>query len=129
MKTINIRRIKSDECTIGFGEFCGFNFVTLELPWRDNRPNVSCIYPGLYKAKKYFSPSLNREVILLEDRAGRTWIEIHNGNFTYQIKGCILVGEFVGFVNNDSIPDVTNSEKTLDKLLSMLPDEFEISII
>ena len=59
----------------------------------------------------------NGHVLELIDVPNRTFIQIHKGNFTYQIEGCILVGDGVKWLNGDSIPDVTNSTKTLEKLL------------
>ncbi len=127
MDRINIKRVYRSDCTLGFGECNGFNFFTLELPWLDNMKNVSCVYPGLYKARKYNSPK-HGLVALLEDRSGRTYIEIHAGNYTSQIQGCILPGDAIKYLNNDPIPDVSNSKNTLDKILFSLPEEFEVSI-
>jgi len=52
-KTINIyltRLRQSDQGTEGILTVpeLGFACFTLELPWRGNRPNVSCIPPGTY---------------------------------------------------------------------------------
>ena len=114
---------------MGFANFRNFNFFTLELPYLDNRKNISSIHPGLYKAKKYFSPRYKRLVVLLFDVPNRTFIEIHHGNFTHDLLGCIAVGDSVKYLDDDGSPDVTNSVKTLDKLLNLLPDEFEVSIL
>jgi len=123
-----IDRMYQDNCVLGILHAGDFKCFTLELPYLDNQTNISSIHPGLYKAHKYFSPSFNREVILFKDVPGRTWIEIHHGNFTRQVKGCVLVGDGIKFIDEDDIPDVTNSVNTLDKLLAILPDEFEVSI-
>jgi hypothetical protein len=40
-----------------------------------------------------------------------------------------LVGASVAFLDSDSIPDVANSKVTLDKLLALLPDKFEVEIL
>lgn len=129
MERVNIDRCYKDNFVIGFGEYAGFNFVTLELPYMQNMVNISSIHPGIYKARKYNSPSFNCEVILLEDVPNRSWIEFHPGNYTYQIKGCILPGDGFKFIDSDDIIDVTNSSKTLNKLLELLPEQFEISIM
>lgn len=128
MDRLIIKRNYHGDCTLGFAQYKDFKFFTLELPWLDNQPNVSCVHPSIYKAKKYNSPT-HGLVVLLEDKFGRTWIEIHAGNFTHQILGCILPGDSIKYVNDDGTPDVTNSKATLNKLMSMLPDEFEISIM
>ena len=103
-------------------------FVTLELPWKENKRNISCIPTGLYRAKKYYSYQHNRTVILLLDVPGRSWIEMHPGNFTNDTRGCILPGESFIDATDDVGFVVTHSRKTMDKILSMLPDEFVVEI-
>jgi len=41
-----VRLRKSDQGTEGLLIYSRFNCYSLELPWRDNRPNVSCILAG-----------------------------------------------------------------------------------
>ena len=55
-------------------------------------------------------------------------IEVHSGNYTSQILGCILVGDGIKWLNRDSIPDVTNSRNTLIKLLREAGDSGTIKI-
>ncbi len=124
MDRINIERVYKENCTLGFGECKGVNFFTLELPWFDNQVNISCVYPGLYKAKKYISPK-HGEVVLLENRSGRTYIEMHAGNYTSQIQGCILPGNMIKYINSDNIPDVGNSKITMNKILDLITSEIE----
>ena len=103
-------------------------FCTLELPWRDNRRNISRIPPGEYDAIKYYSPKFKRTVILLLDVPERTGIEIHPGNTIKDTTGCILVGSAWGEINNDNNPDVTGSKQAMDRLLYLLPGEFRVKI-
>lgn len=126
---IKIQRTYYEDCTIG-RLWCGdFQCFTLELPLLNNESNVSCIYPaGGYIGRKHFSPN-NGDVIAIDNVMGRTNIQVHSGNYTSQILGCILVGDSVKFLNDDKIPDVTNSKNTLNKLLSMLEDSFSIEIL
>lgn len=126
MKLI-IESFHSQDCTLG-RLFCGkFQCFTLELPWHGNSRGISCIPSGTYKAFKRES-SKNGSVVELRDVPNRTFIQIHSGNYTRQIEGCILVGDGIKFLDGDEIPDVTNSKATLTKLLAKLPDEFEIEI-
>jgi hypothetical protein len=103
-------------------------FVTLELPWKENKRNISCIPTGLYRAKKYYSPQHKRVVILLVDVPDRDWIEIHPGNFYTDTKGCILTGSDFTKINDDPEFDLKDSVKTMDRILSMVPDEFAVEI-
>lgn len=125
---IKIDRWYQDDCTLGRLTCGDFQCWTLELPFLDNKNDVSCIYPAqAYKGKKHVSPK-NGNVIAIENVKGRTHIQIHAGNYTSQIQGCILVGDSIKFLNDDKIPDVTNSKRTLEKLISILPEEFNVSI-
>ena len=119
---------KQKDCTLGRLTYGDFQCFTLELPWKDNEQNISCIPEGEYKAVKFLSPSKG-EVMLLQHVPNRTYIEIHAGNYTRQILGCILVGDSIRFLDKDAIPDVANSKVTLDRLLAVLPDEVIIQVI
>jgi hypothetical protein len=81
--------------TIGQLEIKGdkpFTLATIERPWLDNAPNVSCIPVGVYKARRYFSPSRHEDCWMLEDVPGRTYIQIHTANYPRHVEGCIGVG-------------------------------------
>lgn len=125
---IKITRSYFDDCTIGRLEIDCFKCFTLELPDLNNQVNISCIPEGIYKGTYIKSPSLG-ECIDIMDVKGRTYIRIHAGNYTSQIKGCILVGDGIRHLNGDNIPDITNSKYTLSILLDSLPsDDFEVEI-
>tara|TARA_R110000851_G_scaffold9579_3_gene35577 strand:- start:26801 stop:27187 length:387 start_codon:yes stop_codon:yes gene_type:complete len=117
----------NDDCTVGRLRCGNFSCLTLELPWLDNNQNVSCIPAGVYEAEKYQSPA-HGPVILLKGVPNRTWIEMHAGNYTRQILGCILVGDSLKYLDDDGILDVTNSKNTLATLLAKLPDKFTVEI-
>lgn len=125
---LKIKRLHLDDCTIGAISYgIDFRAFTLELPWRNNKISQSCIPAGFYQCKKIVSPSLG-ECVEVENVVGRTFIRIHKGNYTYQIEGCILVGDSIKDINGDLIPDVTNSGNTFDKLMSILPDNFVLEV-
>ena len=100
----------------------GFKCFTLELPWDDNQTDISCIPEGEYS---YFIRNSNRNgtVLELRDVPDRTHIQVHSGNYTSQIRGCILVGDGIKYLNNDNIPDITNSKNTLYNLISLAGSE------
>jgi len=125
---ITIQTWKRRNCTLGIITYGEFRAFTLELPWLDNKGNVSCIPAGVYEAKKYMSPSKKSIVLMLEDVPGRSYIQIHAGNYTRQIQGCILVGDSIKFLDTDNTPDVTNSGETLAKLLKLVPEKITVNI-
>lgn len=134
MQKIKITRgFESNKQTLGLlqiieNEKVIYACYTLELPWRDNHHNISCIPFGLYKGKKITRPNGNK-AISITDVPGRSAILIHKGNFYTDIRGCVLVGKSVKYLNKDEYMDVIYSTKTMKEILSVLKeDEFEINI-
>lgn len=115
------------DCTLGRLAYKDFHCFSLELPWLRNNKNISCIPAGQYRAQKYASPK-HGNVLLLQNVPGRDYIEVHAGNYTKQILGCILVGKAITYLDRDTIPDVTQSKNTLNTLLSLIPEFCQINI-
>jgi hypothetical protein len=100
----------------------GFECCTMELPFRDNRQDVSCIPKGIYIAERVQSPRYG-ECFQVKDVPGRSHILFHNGNwagdetmgFRSDSEGCILVGEFLTPIAGQLA--VSNSRKTLKKFM------------
>lgn len=118
---------KSDKQTLGrLIIFNGieevFNCCTLELAWKFNKNNTSCIPTNEYLVKPYNSPTKGK-VYLFENVPSRDMIEIHVGNKYTDIKGCIIIGsEFVD-INGDGELDVINSKITMEKFLDVMENE------
>jgi hypothetical protein len=71
--------------------FCDSKHIcfTIELPWLDNRPSVSCIPEGRYELEKYFSEHLGNH-LHVKAVAGRSMIMIHAANDALEeLRGCI----------------------------------------
>jgi len=105
-----------------------FSSVTLELPWRANMRNLSCIPAGDYTVSKVNSPKFGPGTFQVNNVKGRSHILFHAGNFTRDIEGCILLGERFLDIDSDGITDVTNSRVTVNRL-QHLADNFELKII
>lgn len=102
--------------------------VTLELPWKDNLPNESCIPAGVYQCVRYHSPERGYDVFLLENVPGREAIEIHIGNTVHDTDGCLLIGTRYGTVNN--VPAVVSSGSAFMRWMAMQAgiDRFTLTI-
>lgn len=99
-----------------------FSCKTLELPWKDNKQNISCIPKNHYEAQKHVSPNFGKS-IWIKNVPNRTEILIHKGNFYTDILGCVLVGEKYVDIDGDGHKDVTNSTNTTEELYSLIPNE------
>ncbi len=128
-----IRTIFEDKQTLGVGYVVSerpmphFEFKTLELPWLDNTKYVSCIPAGTYKCVKRNTPKYKDHFHVL-DVPNRSHILIHHGNYYTDILGCILPGDAYRDLNKDGYLDVLNSKLTMDRLNTLLPNEFTLTI-
>jgi len=111
-----------------FDGFQSVSFNTLELPWLNNKRMESCIPPGVYRWRRYFSPHRQFEVVLLEDVPGRDMIDIHPASYVHQLKGCIAPGVERKDINGDGQIDMYKSRKAFDALMAALPQHGYIHI-
>lgn len=130
MPDVYIRRWYQPDCTLGRLTFGNFECFVLELPDLNNKVDISCIPEGTYLAKKRFSPNKKQIVIEYIDVPNRTFIQMHKGNTIRRLKGCQAVGKGLGWLDGDTVLDVTNSKDAFDELMSLLPDSgtFKIHI-
>lgn len=89
------RKIARESGTFGRLSGEGLSLYTLELPWRGNKNDVSCIPSGVYKVVHHSTKDYPDHYRLL-NVDGRAGILIHAGNTISDIRGCILVGKSVG---------------------------------
>jgi len=81
----------------------GITLRTLELPWRENRPNISCVPVGVYEVRWVYSPKF-RWCYQVMDVPGRTHIKMHSANYAGDVSkgyrthllGCIALGRYTG---------------------------------
>ena len=103
---------------------------TLELPWKNNAFQISCIPEGTYKVVRRYSAKFGHHFHVTNVK-DRTYILIHSGNFYTDILGCILVGKGLKDINADGLKDVTNSRAAMADLRALMSDqkEFELKIV
>lgn len=90
-----------------------FQCKTLELPNLGNQHDISCIPEGSYQCS--LQPFHNTVMYELASVPNRTAVFLHNGNFTIDSLGCILLGKTLADINNDKILDVTTSVETVNQ--------------
>ncbi|WP_319778428.1 DUF5675 family protein [Maridesulfovibrio sp.] len=78
---IRLTRYESgDHGSFGFLRGPGIRLHVIELPWRDNRSNLSCIPVGEYRCERVRSPRFG-VVYHIKDVPGRSHVLIHSGNY------------------------------------------------
>lgn len=147
-----LERQYKEDCTLGRFWAGDIPIYTLELPWKNNQSNISCIPEGIYPVEKTYSPAFTKikrqkakkknpdiaeeelnqiKVFLWEilDVPKRSGIRIHTANFVRQLKGCIAPGLELFDIDGDGTIDISKSQKALDLLYTLLPDKFTLEII
>ncbi|MFV5701741.1 DUF5675 family protein [Flavobacterium sp. XS2P12] len=98
------REYSTNQCTMGYMSISDEIFCyTLELPWKDNINNISCIPKGTYSGILRYDKTDGWR-IQLENVPNRTGVQIHMGNYTSEITGCVLVGTNAN-VDNCTVTD------------------------
>jgi hypothetical protein len=124
MTTVTLQRIEQDTYGMhGALHMDGKQICyTLEEPWRENAPKISCIPPGRYQCSPH-SGFKFQDVWKLEGVPGRSAILIHAGNTLDDTEGCILVGL-------KSIKGgIAQSRDAIKILRDILPDHFTLEVL
>lgn len=123
MKTVFLLRIAtSDAGTIGDLAVDDFRCVTLELPWKNNKPDISCIPANEYICRWTLRPK-HGWVYQVTNVPNRADILLHCGNFEKDTEGCILLGSVK---DGDAIDNSSATVIAFNKL--MAGDAFKLSI-
>lgn len=103
------RAPSTDQGTFGTLTFGNTTVRSMELPWRDNTKQRSCIPVGKYRCQIVQSPKFGR-VYGVTNVPGRSAVLIHSANFagdvekgwTTNLQGCIAPCKTVGMMRNKS---------------------------
>jgi hypothetical protein len=120
---LNLKRLAFlDDCTLGVLSIGNIPFCfTVERPWLNNAPNISCIPAASYPIKWVDTQTAgNRHGrgLGVENVPERSLIRIHVANTASEVEGCIGVG-----MERADFPDgkgVGNSRRALRKLMDRL---------
>lgn len=117
----------------------GRDMHSLELPWRDNAPTISCIPKGVYLCELVDSPSKGL-VYEVKNVQGRSHVLIHAANWAgdrakglhSDLLGCIAPGDSVGTLQTPAGKmqrAVIGSKRALHDLMAWAADQpFELTI-
>lgn len=99
-------------------------FQTLERPWLNNKPYVSCIPAGDYVVHR--DTTGRHQYYAVADVPNRTYIEIHVANVVEELQGCIALG--LGF--NEKYGTLVDSKKACDLFIELVGDtSFKLNIV
>lgn len=103
---------------------------SVERPWRNNQPFVSCIPEGQYGLREYDSPKFGNVLILVNTDLGvglypgeaqRSAILIHAANMPSELQGCIAPGSYLTSMNGEWA--VADSRRALKKVMAVAESE------
>ncbi|WP_299671408.1 DUF5675 family protein [uncultured Polaribacter sp.] len=92
-----------------------FLCYTIELPWNDNKRNISCIPEGIYEVEPRFSKRFKHHLILKAVK-GRSFILFHPANDALkELQGCIAPVTYLSGIGKGIY-----SKNAMQKLLSLV---------
>ena len=98
MRATILRIEHNPEKTLGVLVLEGKVFCwTLELPWRRNRQDISCIPEGFYMAKKVQTEKHGKSYLVLHVPDRSEILVGHIGNTHVDTEGCILFGSYPSY--------------------------------
>jgi hypothetical protein len=134
---MNLWRTYYDDATMGRLDVDeGKSLYTIEKPWANNTPDISCVPEADYQLKPYFSPRHQWWTFCLVNPSvgiymlpsdippgiiGRSTCEIDIANWAFQLNGCFACG-----LDNKSLPEypnlhaVSNSKDARDRLFEWM---------
>ena len=107
----------------------GFECWTVERPWLNNTPNVSCIPCGVYVMKPtmhYGGDGVggrpDYKCYEITEVPNRSLIHVHIGNYAKDVKGCIAVGGLPQWFSDKHTLGVPGSAATFGRFMQEMGD-------
>lgn len=136
MERVLLERFESgDQGTFGRLSVGDLVLFTLELPWRENQSDHSCIPEGEYQCMWTMSAHFHRGMYLVSEVPDRAGIRIHSANlagdrdlgYRAQLNGCIALGESLGSLDGQkALLSSAPAVRQFVKLLGQKPFTLEI---
>ncbi|MBY6093836.1 DUF5675 family protein [Ferrimonas balearica] len=106
---------------------CDHICYSIERPWKQNAPFISCVPEGRYALGFTESPKFGHSIYLAHPALGvgltdglRTNILLHAANKSSELQGCIAPGEKLGWLDGEMA--VLTSRKALKHLLEVIQE-------
>lgn len=130
--TITLERVYLPTETLGslYDEERNLLAKTMELPWKENHNNVSCIPESEYDViREATSNGHQYPHFRVLNVPGRNGILFHKITYVKDLKGCVGIGGAFQDLNGDGVPDMIQSTIALAALYDRMPDKFRLKII
>jgi len=127
------RFISTDYGTFGVMTVDDKKFYTVEKPWQNNTPEISCVPDGNYTLTPHSSAKYGSVLCLVDKLKGITHFKepdskrfaclIHVANYEKDVLGCIGLGEkYLGHM-------VTSSKKSIEEFYEICDPQKEHKLI
>ena len=129
---ITLETMSFNNCTVGKLYVDGVVLCyTIEKPWKNNEPMISCVPAGVYELNPCKSHRFGGTYCLentdlgvsLHRNTKRTHILIHKANKESQLLGCIAPVSYFGVLNGEVEWCGMSSAKAYNKLMNVLNGE------
>lgn len=120
-----VRTLQPPDGTFGTLTGAGLSLVTVERPWFDNRPGVSCIPAGTYQLHRSMFYKHGYEAFEVTSVPARERILIHIANTEADVEGCIGLGLRFGKLLVAGVPSdaVVESRAAFARFMAALAGE------
>lgn len=117
--TVTLNRIYLSHATLGVWSYPDNpDLYSVERPWQDNQPFISCIPEGTYLMQRRNSPRFGPDMWEIAHVEGRSHILIHVANYADNVQGCIGLG--MSMMNH--LEGVGSSKKAIEKFYDWSKD-------
>ena len=123
---------QTDTATMGVFALEGELFYTVELPWKNNKKNISCIPAGHYTCKRVWSETnetagYKEAFEILNVPGDRTDIIFaHVGNSVKDIEGCSAAGLIISLKEETVSKSISAVNRLMKKMKGV--NEFNLEI-
>lgn len=131
-RLLEIKRMSyGPEWTIGLIQTPKLQLFSMERPWLNNAPSISCIPEGAYSLEAHSSAKYPQVWALVGDQVAhypktgveRAAILIHAANWVQELEGCVAPGFQIAWLKRQVA--VTNSQGALAALRDEIKDPSE----